>query len=91
MQTDYFTKLVTATVEFPEDSGRRGTTVLSAVVTNFNNAVGGDTCSSILLPNAEAWKDPKIKNTINTDFSIIAEFPAITRLAMLTLMKVSFM
>ena len=73
VQTDYFTKLVTATVEFPEDSGRRGTTVLSAVVTNFNNAVGGDTCSSILLPNADAWKNPHIKNTINNDFTIIAE------------------
>jgi Tfp pilus assembly protein PilV len=65
VQTDYFTKLVTATVEFPEDSGRRGTTVLSAVVTNFNNAVGGDTCSSILLdssgkPNTDAWKTPQV-------------------------------
>ena len=72
VQTDYFTKLVTATVEFPEDSGRRGTTVLSAVVTNFNNAVGGDTCSSILLPSAEAWQDPKIKNSTTTDFSSLA-------------------
>jgi len=47
-QKDYFTKLVTAHVEFPEDSGRRGETKLTAIVTNFNNAVGGDTCNSAI-------------------------------------------
>ena len=61
---DYFTKLVTAHVEFPEDSGRRGDTELTAVVANFNNAVGGDTCSSVLLPDAAAWKSPEIKNMV---------------------------
>lgn len=45
---DYFTKLVTATVEFPEDNGRQGKTELSTLVTNFNNAVGGDTCNSAI-------------------------------------------
>ena len=57
---DYFSKLVTATVKFPEDNGLSGSTSLSSIVTNFNNVTGGDTCSSILLPNAEAWKTPSV-------------------------------
>lgn len=74
-QTDYFIKLVTARVGFPEDSGRYSTTTLTTVVTNFNNAVGGDTCSSILLPNAEAWKDPQlIKSVSNSDFADLTGF-----------------
>lgn len=60
-QTDLFTKLVTASVEFPEDNGLRGTTTLSSIVTNFNNAVGGDTCSSVILPDADAWKNPNVE------------------------------
>ena len=78
-QTDYFTKLVTASVDYPEDGGRKGNTKLSTLVTNFNNAIGGDTCSSILLPDTQAWKTPNIKNKIDpatglpiTDFSILA-------------------
>jgi len=67
-QKDNFTKLVTAYVDFPEDSDRHGNTKLSAIVTNFNNAVGGDTCSSVLLPNAEDWKAPTIQKKF-FDFS----------------------
>jgi type II secretory pathway pseudopilin PulG len=72
VQTDNFTKLATAYVDFPEDRGRRGNTRLSAIVANFNNAVGGDTCSSILLPDAGAWKNPQIKNTFS-NFAFLAD------------------
>ena len=69
VQKDYFTKLVTAYVDFPEDSGRHGETKLTAIVANFNNAVGGDTCSSVLYPSAEAWRSPEIKDTFDpSDF-----------------------
>jgi len=80
-QKDYFTKLVTATVDYPEDSGRRGKTTLTTLVTNFNNAVGGDTCSSILTdaagnPDAGAWKIPRIiKSVSNADIANQAGFP----------------
>jgi len=46
--TDYFSKLVTATVSWPGENNRHLKTQLWARVTNFNNAVGGDTCNSML-------------------------------------------
>jgi Tfp pilus assembly protein PilV len=67
-QQDNFTKLVTAAVEFPEDSSRHGNILLSTLVTNFNNAVGGDTGNSVLLPDAAHWDVPEQKN-IFSDFS----------------------
>ncbi len=70
-QIDYFTKLVTATVKFPEDNGINGSTILSSIITNFNNAVGGDTCSSVILPDTETWKNPNIKEKFS-DLSSLA-------------------
>lgn len=65
-QPDYFTKNVKATITWSGDHNRVETTALSAVVTNFNNAVGGDTCDSVLTPSADAWKNPQIKNSVTS-------------------------
>ncbi|MCU0653166.1 MAG: hypothetical protein MUD10_02810 [Candidatus Pacebacteria bacterium] len=69
-QTDYFAKLITAVVEFPEDTVRYGATALSVLVTNYNNAVGGDTGSSVMLPDAAHWTDPEQKNTFSNFSSL---------------------
>ena len=45
---DLFSKIVTATVKWNGEYNRELKTQLSALVTNFNNAIGGDTCSSLL-------------------------------------------
>ena len=74
-QKDFFTKLVTANVQYPEDGSRKGITKLSTIVTNYNNAVGGNTCYSTLLnsfnkPDADAWKTPQIVKTVaNSDIA----------------------
>lgn len=60
-QTDFFTKLVTAEVTWPSFLGIEPKVKLKTLVTNFNNAVGGDTCSSIVLPNNDAWVNPDIE------------------------------
>lgn len=75
-QPDNMTKLVTATVSWSGDPSvawsspfsRHETTQLSALVTNFDNAIGGDTCSSVLSGD---WTHPVVKNTV-TDFSQLA-------------------
>jgi hypothetical protein len=61
-QKDFFTKLVTAEVSWPTLFNTKPKIALSTLVTNFNNAVGGDTCSSIILPDAELWKNPNIRD-----------------------------
>jgi type II secretory pathway pseudopilin PulG len=62
---EYFNKLVTAIVEI--DNGRNVKPIkLSAAITNFNNAIGGNTCDSVLSGN---WKNPKIINEDNSDFA----------------------
>lgn len=65
-QPDFFTKDVTATVTWPGDHNRTEHVSLSAVVTNFNNAVGGDTCDSV-IGSSEDWTHPKTVNA-TTDF-----------------------
>jgi len=70
-QADYLTKLVKATVNWTGEHNRPQSVQLSALVTNFENAVGGDTCDSVLSPNAEAWKNPQIKNA-TTNFTQLA-------------------
>jgi len=57
--TDYFSKLVTATVSWSGLNGRLLKTQLWARVTNFNNAVGGDTCNSMLTGD---WQHPVASN-----------------------------
>ncbi|MCX6759555.1 MAG: hypothetical protein NT012_03275 [Candidatus Nealsonbacteria bacterium] len=75
-QPDFFTKKVTATVSWLGEHNRNLNVQLSALVTNFNNAVGGDTCDSVLrdntgATNADVWKTPQVKNSI-TDFAQLA-------------------
>lgn len=57
--TDYFSKLVTATVSWPAENNRQLKTQLWARVTNFNNLVGGDTCNSMLTGD---WRNPVASN-----------------------------
>jgi hypothetical protein len=71
-QPDFFTKKVTATVSWLGEHNRNLYVKLSALVTNFENAVGGDTCDSVLSPNADAWKTPQVKNSTTTDFAQLA-------------------
>jgi hypothetical protein len=61
---DFFTKKVTATVIWQSDHNRPQQTQLSTLVTDFQNAVGGDTCDSTLSGD---WTHPVIKNSV-TDF-----------------------
>ena len=62
---DYFTKKVTATVSWMGQYGIAHNVSLSALITNFQGAVGGDTCSSILTDasgNHGNWKSPVTAN-----------------------------
>ena len=61
-QQDLFTKKVTAEVSWLGEHNRNLNVQLSALVTNFENAVGGDTCSSVLTGD---WENPNI-----IDFSV---------------------
>jgi prepilin-type N-terminal cleavage/methylation domain-containing protein len=70
-QPDFFTKKVTATVSWPDQYSRGLNIQLSALVTNFENAVGGDTCNSVLTGN---WQSPQTKNII-TDFAQLVGDP----------------
>jgi Tfp pilus assembly protein PilV len=58
-QQDLFTKKVTAKVSWLGEHNRDLSVQLSSLVTNFENAVGGDTCSSVLTGD---WKNPNIVN-----------------------------
>lgn len=61
--TDYFTKLVTSHVIWTDDSNMTRNLQLSSLITNFENAVGGDTCNSFLTGD---WANPQ---TTNFDFA----------------------
>lgn len=62
---DFFTKRVTASVSWPATYGRAQSVSLTALLTNFENAQGGDTCDSITTGD---WQHPQIKNVV-TDFA----------------------
>lgn len=69
---NYFAKLVTVAVSWNGEFNHQQKIALSALVTNFDNVLRGDTCSSLLGDidsatgnlnyNPEAWKNPEIKN-----------------------------
>ncbi len=63
-QIDLFTKKVTATVAWPGTYGRNPSTSLTVLITNFANAVGGDTCSTVFSNpgGATGWKMPIVTN-----------------------------
>ena len=73
-QSDYLTKLVTANVSWTGEHNKAQNVQVSSLVTNFENAVGGDTCDSVLTPDANAWKNPQIKNA-NTSFGQLVNDP----------------
>ncbi len=56
---DYLTKLVTAAATWKDELGRTHTTELSTLLTNFEHATGGDTCSSALEGD---WSSPTAKS-----------------------------
>jgi type II secretory pathway pseudopilin PulG len=58
-QADFLTKKVTATVSWPDQYNRGLNVKLSAIIANFENAVGGDTCNSVLSGD---WAHPAITN-----------------------------
>lgn len=60
-QSDNLTKNVTATVTWQTEHGRSHSVTLSSLVTNFNNAIGGDTCNSVITGN---WATPTTANVL---------------------------
>ncbi len=66
-QPDTMTKKVTVEVSYPGEFGRTQRLYLTGLFTNFKNAVGGDSCHSILTDD---WTSPQIKNAV-TDFSAL--------------------
>ena len=67
--SDHATKKVTANISWIGEHGRRATTSLSTLVTNFDHAVGGNTCDSVLSGD---WKNPIITNATVDLLSLIA-------------------
>lgn len=67
-QPDYFTKNVEARISWTGEHGRALFTSLTARVTNFENAVGGDTCYSDLSGH---WQTPQ--KVGGTDYSFATD------------------
>jgi type II secretory pathway pseudopilin PulG len=68
--TDYFTKEITATVSWGGMYNRAQTITLKTVVSNFEEAVGGDTCDSILTGN---WLVPPVVTTKTLGAQIMSD------------------
>jgi len=64
---DFFTKKVTATISWPAEHGRTLNVKLDALVTNFENASGGDTCNSVLGGD---WAHPNLNSFFVSDMNI---------------------
>lgn len=62
---DYFSKQVTSYVSWTDDSKVTRILKLSTIVTDFTNAIGGNTCNSFLTGN---WANSQINNS-NTSFA----------------------
>ncbi len=69
-QPDFLTKKVTATVTWAGDHNRMQHAELSTLVTNFNNAIGGDTCDSVLSGD---WTQPQIKNSVTNFAQLVGD------------------
>lgn len=65
---DYFTKKVTAVVEWQGEHSLDRQLTLSTIVSNFDNPTGGNTCNS--SPSGD-WHAPLVKNS-TTDFASLA-------------------
>ncbi len=55
--TDHYTKQVTALVSWTSERGILDSTKLTTLLTNFENAIGGDTCHSVVSGN---WQAPTV-------------------------------
>ncbi len=64
---DHFSKQVIASVAWAGEHGRTQHVELPTLITNFDNAVGGDTCDSVLRGN---WANPVVKNAM-TDLALL--------------------
>jgi hypothetical protein len=69
-QADFFTKKITAEVFWLGDHNRTLSVQLSALVTNFENAVGGNTCDSV--PSGD-WTHPTINSFLVSNTNSGAE------------------
>lgn len=58
---DHYTKRVTAHVSWGAQYNRAQDVALTSLVSNFQNAIGGDTCSSVLTGN---WGSPSISHVL---------------------------
>jgi hypothetical protein len=59
---DYFTKKIKASISWPAQYGRSQQVSLTSLVSNFENAVGGDTCYSMLTKadgTPSNWASPQ--------------------------------
>ncbi len=65
-----FIKKILAVVSWKTTGNRDQTTSLSAIVTDFENGVGGDTCYSNLTGN---WANPIIKNSVTDLGQLISD------------------
>lgn len=69
MLPDFLTKKVTATIQWTGDHNRPQIVELSSLVTNYNNAIGGDTCDSVLTGN---WQNPSISSYVLAGGDLLA-------------------
>lgn len=58
VQRDFYTKEVLATITWLGEYNRPQTVSLSALVTNYQNVIGGNTCSSVLVGDYSAPQTP---------------------------------
>lgn len=66
---DYASKEITSTVTWTGENNRPEHVTLSALVTNFDHARGGDTCDSTLSGN---WSAPYIVNNTVNELSLLS-------------------
>jgi Tfp pilus assembly protein PilV len=73
--SDFFTKKVTATVSWKGEYNRDLSVTLSGLVTNFENAVGGDTCSTFLTGD---WSAPDVSDFFVANLNSAASYPSVS-------------
>jgi Tfp pilus assembly protein PilV len=68
---EFFKKTVMAKVSWNSEGKQARSIELQTTITDFNNVSGGDTCDSMLSPDADAWQMPKLKAAFS-GFSALA-------------------
>ncbi len=74
-ESDYLTKKITSIVAWTGEYGRNLDIRLTALVTNFENAVGGDTCNSVVT--GQNWSAPAVSSpyAVSSLSGIAGNFP----------------